>query len=218
MSSRWPQPDHHNFASFPPREKIPAEGLAPVEEFLALRVRRAEIQGQQREAAAALKTAVDTDQAALDEHVLAGGSAATFTYEHTERAKKAIADAAADMDVIERTMGKVYVKAVYALKGCTDNGVTLAETDIEETQAAYLKAINEVEQARRTYLEAVGLRYFWAYLDESHMCMATGGSGDQIVLARGPITKVDSHTFAAMRSDAKAHTRLNGDSEASSTW
>lgn len=218
MASRWPQPDHHNFASFPPRDKIPAQALPAVEEFLALRVRRADIQRQQQQAAAALKPAIDTDQAALDEHVLAGGSAATFTYQNTETAKKAITDAAADMDVIERTMGKVYLKAAYALKGSIDDGVTTAEADIDTTHTAYLQAIDAVEQARRAYLQAVGLRYFWTYLDESHLCMANGGTGDQIVLARGPITKVDSHTFAAMRSDAKTHTRLRGDSEAASVW
>lgn len=218
MASRWPQASHHGFASFPETGKIPAPARPAVEKFLDMRRRRLEIQTQQGQAGASLKPALDADRAALDQHVLAGGSAATFTYEHTTAAKKAIEVAEADAEVMDRLLGPAYLEAVEALKSCTPQGLASAEADIQATQPAYLQAIEVAEQARREYLAAVGLRYFWAYLNESHMCLATAGTSDQIVLKRGPVTRVDSHTFGALRSDAKTHTRIDGTSEASSTW
>ncbi|WP_119581058.1 hypothetical protein [Streptomyces europaeiscabiei] len=218
MASRWPQAGHHTFASFPEPDKIPEPARAAVEKFLEMRRRRLQIQTQQGKAGASLKPALEADRAALDQHVLDGGSAATFAYEHTNAAKKAIEVAEADAEVMDRLLGPAYLQAAHALKACIPQGLAAAETDIQATQPAYLEAIEAAEQARREYLAAVGLRYFWAYLDESHMCISTAGASDQMVLKGGPVTRVDSHTFGALRSDAKTHTRIDGTSEAASTW
>lgn len=218
MASRWPQAAHHTFASFPEPDKIPEPARQAVAKFLEMRRRRLEIQTQQGEAGASLKPALDADRAALDQHVLDGGSAATFTYVHTNAAKKAIEVADADAETMDRLLGPAYLQAAHALKSCIPQGMAAAEADIQATQPAYLEAIEAAEQARRDYLSAVGLRYFWAYLDESHMCHATAGTSDQMVLKHGPVTRVDSHTFGALRSDARTHTRIDGTGPASDTW
>jgi hypothetical protein len=221
----WPLPQDHKGASFPPREKIPTPALDAVEKFLATRVRLADAARAAADAKRALTTATDTDRAALDEHVAAGGTSATFDYPATTEAKKAIEHTAADAQSLARIIGKdFYLPAVEALKQHADEGRQVADHDIEATATQYREAIDTAEQARRAYLDALGLRYFWDYLQGQHQCLATAGNADQITLAprpggrAGPITRIDDHTFKAMRSDAQAHTRLDGNSEHLTAW
>jgi hypothetical protein len=213
-----PHASRHKQASLPPIDKIPDTARTDVLAFLALRRRIADAERAARTARAALKDAVQQDRDDLTDHIAGGGSSATFEYPRTTAAKKEIESTTKDLEVLNDLTGRQYVAMVYCLQEGADQGAAIAQQDIDPTATAYLQAIDAAEQARRNYLAAIGLRYFWAHLIERGNALATAGNGDQVVLKRGPITRVDSHTFKALRSDAQAHTRIEGTSEAASIW
>jgi hypothetical protein len=215
---RGPRASSHNVATFPRAEKIPEAARPAVLAFLALRHRISEARQAHRNAVAQLPAATDQDRDALTDLVIEGGSSATFAYPATTAAKKNIEHTKADLDVLERLIGQTYMDAVYATQKVAEEGTATAEQDIQTATAAYLDAIDTVQNARRAYLDALGLRFFWAYLTEHGDAMAGAGTGDQFVLKRGPITRIDDHTFKAMRSDAQAHTRIDGTQEALTSW
>ncbi|MFF5959519.1 hypothetical protein [Streptomyces luteogriseus] len=208
----------HEHANFPADEHIPAPALEAVTAFIGLRVRLDEAEEQRGLVTRKLAEATAKDQAALDKHVLDGGSASTFAYENTAAAKKAIVDASADIEALKRVIGPAYVKAAEALQGVLPQGKAQARGLIEEKQQAYLSAIATVQEARRAYLEAVGLMYFWEHLQARGECIGNAGYSDQINLARGPITRVDGEIFKVLHSDAQAHTRLDGQLGNRPTW
>lgn len=208
----------HEHATFPPDEYIPASALEAVTEFINLRVRIEEAEEQRRLATRKLPDAANTDKAGLDKHVLAGGSASTFTYPNTTEAKKAIEDATADVEALKRVIGPAYVKAAEELRHVAPQGTRQANERIATTRETYKRAIEATHTARRAYLESVGLLYFWEHLAARGECIGGAGNSDQIFLARGPITRIDGEIFKAMHSDADAHTRLDGQIGALSTW
>jgi hypothetical protein len=208
----------HEHANFPADQHIPAPALEVVTAFLNLRVRLDEAEEQRSLATRKLADATAKDQAALDQHVLNGGSASTFTYENTTAAKQAIIDAGADIEALKRVIGPAYVKAAQALQSVLPQGKAQAKGLIEETQQAYLSAITTMQEARRAYLEAVGLMYFWEHLQARGECIGNAGYSDQINLARGPITRVDGEIFKVLNLDAQAHTRLDGQLGHRPTW
>lgn len=213
-----PDAHKHQRATFPPMDNIPEAARPQVLAFLLLRRRLNEAQQAYRDALAQLEPAIAKDRSDLADIVLEGGTSATFGYPATAEAKKAIEHARADLDVLKEHIGSVYVSAVYAVQRVAEEGAADADTDIVSATADYLVAIDNVENARRAYLNALGLRYFWDHLTERGEAFASAGNGDQFVLKRGPITRVDSHTFKALRSDAQAHTRLDGAQDSYSTW
>ncbi|GAA2346734.1 hypothetical protein OKJ48_39395 [Streptomyces kunmingensis] len=207
----------HEWASFPADEHIPAPAIQAVTDFINLRVRGEEAEEQRSLATRKLSEATAKDRAALDEHVLNGGSASTFTYENTAAAKKAIVDAEADADALKRVIGPAYLKAAAALQDVIPQGKEQAAQLIEQGRQAYTAAIGALAETRRAYLEGVGLMYFWECLHSRGECVGNAGYGDQINMARGPITRVDAEIFKVLHSDAQAHTRLPGQQQNTTT-
>lgn len=195
-------------ASFPAYDKIPEPARAQVLALSVLLRRETAADQAFNAAKAGLKDAIAEDRQALADLVIEGGSSAEFDYPATTAAKKAIAHRGEDRNILRDLLGQAYVKAVEAVRRVADEGEATADADVEATAAAYIEAIDRTEQARRAYLNALGLRYFWAHLDKQGDALANVGNGDEIVLARGPITRVDRGAFARLRDDAQAHTRL----------
>jgi hypothetical protein len=216
--TRSPIASDHRHASFPHMAKIPDEAKPAVLAFLALRRRIADARQVHRDAVTQLPAAIEKDREALTNLVLDGGTSANFDYPATTQAKKAIEHAKADVDVLEGLIGQTYIEAVVAAQKVSEEGAARAKQETVAAAIAYQQAITDVEQARRAYLDAIGLRFFWAHLNEQGHAMAGAGAGDQFVLKRGPITRIDDHTFRAMRSDAQAHTRIDGTQEALPSW
>ncbi|QFQ98582.1 hypothetical protein F9278_23175 [Streptomyces phaeolivaceus] len=215
---RPPRASAHVYASFPAKGKIPEEARPAVLAFLVLRRRVSEAHQAHRDAVAQLPAATGEDRAALADLVLSGGSSATFDYPATTAAKRKIEHTKADFDVLQNLIGQAYIDAVNAAQRAAEDGMAIAEQDTVTATIGYQQAITAVEEARRAYLDALGLRFFWAHLTEQGQAMAGAGAGDQLILKRGPITRIDDHTFKAMRSDAQAHTRIDGTGEALTTW
>lgn len=215
---RWPQAADHTHASFPAMDKIPESARAAVDDFLNMRVRIADATDAVRQAHLDLANAMQKENQALKQHIHDGGTTSSFERIATKAGNEAIDNANQDYKVLKELIGPTYLAAMEALKAAAAEGIATAEADLEATTPVYLNSIDTVEQARRDYLAAIGLRYFWSYLLEGHQAMAIAGARDQFVLRNGPVTRVDDHTFSAMRSDAKAHTRISGTNAASSTW
>ncbi|MVO86646.1 hypothetical protein GPA10_18250 [Streptomyces sp. p1417] len=207
----------HEWASFPADHHIPAPALQAVTDFINLRVRIEEAEEQRSMATRKLSEATVKDRAALDEHVLNGGSASTFTYENTAAAKKTIVDAEADLEALKRVIGPAYLKTASTLQDVIPQGRQQAAALIEQAGQAYTAAIDALAETRRAYLEGVGLMLFWEYLHSRGECVGNAGYGDQINLSRGPITRVDAEIFKVLHSDAQAHTRLPGQQQSTTT-
>jgi hypothetical protein len=218
-----PKPQDHPQASFPEMDKIPEPARASVEKFLQLRERLADANEAWGEAMRAMDKATREDQVALDAHIADGCSSATFDYPATKAVKAAIDVAQADRQALERLIAAAYLDAVRTLQANVKAGRATATEDIEAAHADYLEAIGQVEAARRAYLRALGLKFFYEHLAARGVALATAGYQDQLILMRvgagsGPITRIDSSTFSAMRSDAQAHERMSGDAEHRVIW
>lgn len=215
---RWASPSDHMFASFPSNENLPESARPAVEAFLNMRVRVAEAGDAVQDAVRALATLREKDKADLIQHVIDGGSAATFDTTKTRAAQAAIDHARADAEILEKQLGPLYMAAFNAVEAAAAEGTPAADTATLAAHTIYTAAIEATERARRDYLEAVGLRFFWAHLADGHQAMATAGLSDQLILNDGPITRVDDAVFSALRADAQAHTRIDGTSSVRSTW
>ncbi|MDQ0684854.1 hypothetical protein QFZ56_003817 [Streptomyces achromogenes] len=214
----WARAADHQHATFPAPEDIPASARKAVDDFLNLRVRISDAQGAVREAHRSLADAKQTEDQELRQHIRNGGTTDTFERTATRAGRQAIEDAQQDYQVLKELIGPAYLAAMYALEAGAAQGIAAADAAVAATAPAYLAAIEATAQARRAYLNAVGLRYFWAYLTQQHQAMAGAGQSDELVLKDGPITRVDDGTFSALRSDAQTHTRINGTSAAANTW
>jgi hypothetical protein len=216
--SNHPKPQDHEHANFPHEDKIPDGARDAVESFLQLRERAAEALEAHGTALRSLDQAIKDDRAGLDEHIVGGGSSVTFGYPATNAAQDAIKHASADRESLQRLLGEAYLKAAHTLLVHTDEGIATAQADIVATAQRYSDAIATTEQARRDYLAAIGLRFFWSHLTEQGECMANTGTNDQVITARGPITKVDSTTFTLMRLDAQTHERMTDKQDRLNMW
>ena len=214
----WPRKSDHAIASFPAEDKIPAPARAAVEAFLNMRVRLSDADDAIREANRTLTEANESESRGLLEHLRQGGTADTFERPSTEAAQTALAHAQQEHKALGVLIGETYMEAMAALKTAAPAGTATAQADVTITHRAYLAAIEAVAQARRNYLAAIGLRYFWAHLTEQGEAIAGAGQGDVIALKDGPITRADDGTLAMLRSDAQAHTRIDGTSPATSSW
>lgn len=215
---RWPQAADHTHATFPAADKIPEPARVAVDDFLNMRVRIADATDTVRQAHLDLANAMQEENQALKQHIHDGGTTSSFERIASKAGNEAIDNANQDYKVLKELIGPTYLAAMDALKAAAAEGIATAEADLETTTPTYLNSIDQAEQARRDYLAAIGLRYFWSYLLEGHQAIAIAGARDQFVLRGGPITRIDGHTFSAMRSDAQAHSRIVGTSAASSTW
>ncbi|MEU6339956.1 hypothetical protein ABZ883_03270 [Streptomyces sp. NPDC046977] len=213
-----PRKGDHIHASFPELHNIPEPARAAVDNFLNMRVRVAEAQDAYREAHLALGDAKQKEDQRLKQHIIDGGTTATFERTATREGQAAIDNAHQDYQVLKELIAPAYLQAMNALESVALDGAAHAQQEVEATAPAYLAAIEAAERARRDYLNAVGLRYFWAFLTEQHQAVAGAGMSDVIILREGPITRVDDGVFAMLRSDAKTHTRIDGTSTATSSW
>lgn len=223
LSAIPPKPQDHPQATFPETSKIPEPARDSVEKFLNLRVRYADANRAWTEAMQGMDKATLADREALDAHIAEGGSSATFDYPATTAVKKVIDVALADREALERLIVAAYLDANRTLQRNLSAGREIAEADIEASHAVYVEAIQQVEAARRAYLGALGLKFFWEHLNARGQLLATAGYQDQLILMRigrgsGPITKVDSTTFTLLRADAQTHERMSGDAEYRVAW
>lgn len=216
--SPWPRKSDHALASFPAEEKIPQPARPALDAFLNMRVRLADAEDAIQQANRSLTEANDSESRGLLEHLRQGGTADTFERPSTEAARTTLAHAKQEHAALKVLIGETYMDAMKALQGAAPAGAATAQADITTAHRAYVTAIETAEQARRAYLQAVGLRYFWAHLTEYGEAMAGAGQADVIAFRDGPITRVDDGTFALLRSDAKAHTRIDGTSPAANAW
>lgn len=213
------RPDQHTNARFPALDKIPEQARGAVQEYLKIRARLAAARQAHATGHLDLKTGIQADRAALEQHIADGGSTSTFTYTRTEAAKKAIIDADADAELLDVIAGKAYLKTVGALKtpSCMTEGKETADTAVQAAHREYTAAISELRAKRQAYLDAVALSCFWHQLAEQNLCIASSGM-DQIIIGPKPLTRVDNALLSALQSDAQAHTRIDGTSEAADTW
>lgn len=214
----WPIKSDHALASFPPEDKIPKPARAALDAFLTMRVRVSDAEDAVKDANRTLTEANNAESRGLVEHLREGGTADTFERPKTQAAQTALAHAKQEHQALKVLIGESFLNAMEALRKVAVGGAAIAQADVGTTHRAYADAIEAVEQTRRAYIQAIGLRYFWAYLTEEGKAMAHAGQMDVIALRDGPITRADDGTFALLRSDAQAHTRIDGTRSAASSW
>jgi hypothetical protein len=214
----WARATDHQHATFPAPDKIPPSAREAVDDFLNLRVRISDAQEAVRDAYRSLADAKQKEDQELKQHIRNGGTTDTFERTATRAGQQAIEDAQQDHRVLKELIGPAYLAAMHALEAAAAQGIATADADVAAAAPAYRAAIEATAQARRAYLNAVGLRYFWAHLTEQHQAMAGAGQRDELVLKGGPITRVDDGTFSSLRSDAETHTRIDGASRAAANW
>jgi hypothetical protein len=194
----------YSYAQFPPLKDLPDTAHEPIEAVMALRTRKADVQIRRSEAHQELEAARRADVLALKDHVAAGGSSSTFQGS-APSVEQDIRHLDADLQAIDQLLREQYVRTCKALQAVVDEGVDLARRNTSNAQKRYANAINELEAARQSYLASCGVELFWRYLMAKGDCVVQGG--DQIVMRRGLITKVDSTTVRLLRDDAQTHER-----------
>ncbi|MGH3548400.1 MAG: hypothetical protein ACRDQU_09870 [Pseudonocardiaceae bacterium] len=191
-------------STFPPAGSLPKAAREPMEKLANLRDRMAAANTALSEARTAVEAARLADAAALLEHVRGGGKAAEFK-PGMDKALKDLAYAQADVDMLSRLLTEQTYATIRAVQRLHEEGRVIADTAAEKAAARYNQAISELESARQDYLSAAGLIVFWRYMVEKGIAVTTGGH--EIVLSRGPITKVDHTTIQLLRMDAATHDR-----------
>ncbi|MFI8422858.1 hypothetical protein [Streptomyces sp. NPDC085479] len=212
----WPVKSDHTHATFPAMQYIPDEARPALDAFLDMRVKLSDAEEAMHTAARALATANDAEQKGLLTHLRAGGTAETYERPDTQAKQEALTHARQEAHAYKQLIGEEYLTAMRALSKAAPQGAAQASEELETTHKAYVDAIEEAATARRNYLRAVGLRFFWSHLSAEGNAIAGVGELDAIVLKTGPITRIDDGTFSAMRNDAKAHTRM--DDTGTNSW